>query len=157
MWSLLISNKIIIWSVRYEREGNSFLVNTWYHFLIIELLGRFWYFLLVFSTGLGMLEVLQIYCWLTLIPRFETTLIKKLLKIFAILYSFLINWSFSLRILHIYSHFTTRTCAYQGVRNVRFSENLASFVFLKHLFSDSSFHLITDELHIYFFACYKSI
>ena len=28
----------------------------------------------------------------------------------------------------------TRTCAYQGVRNVRFSENLACFVFLKHPF-----------------------
>ena len=25
-----------------------------------------------------------------------------------------------------------RTCAYQGVRNVRFSENLACFVFLEH-------------------------
>ena len=34
----------------------------------------------------------------------------------------------------------------QGVRNVRFSENLAYFVFLKHLFWDSSFCLITDEL-----------
>ena len=28
----------------------------------------------------------------------------------------------------------THTCAYQGVRNVRFSENLACFVFLKHPF-----------------------
>ena len=28
----------------------------------------------------------------------------------------------------------TRTCAYQGVRNVRFSENLMCFVFLKHPF-----------------------
>ena len=27
-----------------------------------------------------------------------------------------------------------RTCAYQGVRNVCFSENLACFVFLKHSF-----------------------
>ena len=26
----------------------------------------------------------------------------------------------------------TRMCAYQGVRNVRFSENLGCFVFLKH-------------------------
>ena len=26
----------------------------------------------------------------------------------------------------------TRTCAYQGVRNVRFSENLACFIFLEH-------------------------
>ena len=37
------------------------------------------------------------------------------------------------------------TCAYQGVRNICFSENLACFVFLKHLFSDSPFCLITDE------------
>ena len=34
-------------------------------------------------------------------------------------------------------HFLPRhahTCAYQGVRNVRLSENLACFVFLKHPF-----------------------
>ena len=29
---------------------------------------------------------------------------------------------------------SVRTCAYQGVKNVRFSEYLACFVFLKHLF-----------------------
>ena len=34
---------------------------------------------------------------------------------------------------------------YQGVRNVRFSENLMCFVFLKHPFRDSPFCLITDE------------
>ena len=39
----------------------------------------------------------------------------------------------------------TRTCAHEGVRNIRFSENLTSFVFLKHSFWDSPFHLITDE------------
>ena len=32
-----------------------------------------------------------------------------------------------------------------GVRNDRFSENLACFVFLKHLFWDSPFCLITDD------------
>ena len=37
----------------------------------------------------------------------------------------------------------TRTRAYQGVRNVRFSENLACFVFLKHPLLDSPFCLIT--------------
>ena len=41
----------------------------------------------------------------------------------------------------------TRMCVYQGVRNVRFSENLACFVFLKHMFSDSHFCLITDEYY----------
>ena len=40
----------------------------------------------------------------------------------------------------------TCTCAYQGVRNVPFSENLMCFVFLKHPFWDSPFCLITDEL-----------
>ena len=40
----------------------------------------------------------------------------------------------------------TRTFVYQGVRNVRFSENLACFVFLKRPFWDSPFCLITDEL-----------
>ena len=37
------------------------------------------------------------------------------------------------------------TCAYQGVRNVCFSDNLACFVFLKHSFWDSPFCLITDN------------
>ena len=37
-------------------------------------------------------------------------------------------------------------CAYQGVINTRFSENLACFVFLKPPFWDSPFCLITDEL-----------
>ena len=40
----------------------------------------------------------------------------------------------------------TRTCAYQGVRNVCFSENLACFVFLKHPFWNLPFCLITDEV-----------
>ena len=40
----------------------------------------------------------------------------------------------------------TCTCAYQVVKNVRFSENLTFFVFLKHLLWDSPFCLITDEL-----------
>ena len=40
-------------------------------------------------------------------------------------------------------------CAYHRVRNVcYFSENLASFVFLKHPFSDSLFCLITDEFQL---------
>ena len=39
-----------------------------------------------------------------------------------------------------------RTCPYQGVKNVRFSENLACFLFLKHRFWDSLFCLITEEL-----------
>ena len=42
------------------------------------------------------------------------------------------------------------TCAYQGVRNVRFSENLACCVFLKHPLWNSPFYLITDELNILF-------
>ena len=32
-----------------------------------------------------------------------------------------------------------------GVQNVRFSENLACFLFLKHPFLDSPFYLITDD------------
>ena len=39
----------------------------------------------------------------------------------------------------------TRTCAYQGVINIHFSESLASFVFLKHPFWDSPICLITVE------------
>ena len=38
------------------------------------------------------------------------------------------------------------TCAYQGVKNVRFSENSTCFVFLKPPFWDSLFCLITDKL-----------
>ena len=37
------------------------------------------------------------------------------------------------------------TCAYQGVRNVRFSENLTCFAFLKQPFWDSLFCLITAK------------
>ena len=40
----------------------------------------------------------------------------------------------------------TRTCVYQGVRNVCFPENLMCFVSLKHLFWNSPFCLITDDL-----------
>ena len=43
---------------------------------------------------------------------------------------------------------STDTCGYQGVRNVRFSENLACFVFLKHPFWDSPFCLITNEFTV---------
>ena len=39
----------------------------------------------------------------------------------------------------------TRMCAYQGVRNVRFSENLACFAFLKHRFWGSPFYPTTDD------------
>ena len=39
----------------------------------------------------------------------------------------------------------TRMCAYQGVRNVCFSENLTCFVFLLPPFWDSPFCFITDE------------
>ena len=42
-----------------------------------------------------------------------------------------------------------RTCAYQGGRNVRFSENLACFVFLKHSFWDSPVCLITDDTQLF--------
>ena len=37
------------------------------------------------------------------------------------------------------------SCAYQWVKNVRFSENLTCFVFFKHAFWDSPFCLITDD------------
>ena len=40
----------------------------------------------------------------------------------------------------------TRTCVYQGVRNARFSENLACFVLLKHPFWDLPFFHINDDL-----------
>ena len=43
----------------------------------------------------------------------------------------------------------TRTCTYHWVGNVRVSENLTRFVFLKHSFWDSLFYLITDQC----FAC----
>ena len=41
---------------------------------------------------------------------------------------------------------TCMYCAYQGIRNVRFSENLVCFVFLKHPFWDSPFWLIKDDI-----------
>ena len=41
-----------------------------------------------------------------------------------------------------------RTCAYQGVKNVLFSEILACFIFLKHPFPDSPFCLIMDDIYL---------
>ena len=42
----------------------------------------------------------------------------------------------------------TRTCAYQGLKNVCFSVKFTCFVFLKHPFLDSPFCLITDlQIH----------
>ena len=52
-----------------------------------------------------------------------------------------------------YSLIRRRTCTYQRVRNVRFSENLAGFIFLKHPFWDSPFCLITNVISF----CYKII
>ena len=43
---------------------------------------------------------------------------------------------------HIYWR---NTCAYEGLRNVRFLENLSCFIFLKHPFWDLPFCLITDK------------
>ena len=45
-----------------------------------------------------------------------------------------------------YPLISTRMSAYQGVINVRFSENLACFVFLKHSFWESAFYHITDDI-----------
>ena len=42
-------------------------------------------------------------------------------------------------------HINIRICAYQGVRNVRFLENLAYFVFLKYPFWNSPFCLIANN------------
>ena len=48
----------------------------------------------------------------------------------------------------------TRTWAYQGVRDVRFSENLTCFVFLKYPFLDLAFCLITNEIGNYLVITY---
>ena len=48
---------------------------------------------------------------------------------------------------------STRTFAYHWVKNVRFSENLACFVFLKHPFWDLPFCLITDDFAFIFSEC----
>ena len=56
---------------------------------------------------------------------------------------------FSKKNKHFYPLIRKRVCAYQRVRNVRFSENLACFAFLLPPFWDSPFCLITDELEMY--------
>ena len=53
---------------------------------------------------------------------------------------------FSEKRTFFYPMIRTCTCAYQGVKNVRFSENLTCFAFLKHPFWDSPFCLIIDEM-----------
>ena len=50
-----------------------------------------------------------------------------------------------------------RICAYQGVRNVHFSENLVCFGFLKHPFRDSPFCYITNDFHTHIFFTVISI
>ena len=43
------------------------------------------------------------------------------------------------------------TSAYQGIRIVLFSENLACFIFLKHPFWDLSFCPVTEDIHCHSF------
>ena len=66
-----------------------------YHFINNRNTRMFWGFcnfsLLAFSTGSEMSETLLRYCWSTSIPRFGTTLTKKVSKVFAVLHSLLIN------------------------------------------------------------------
>ena len=47
--------------------------------------------------------------------------------------------------LHTKKQTNKQKMGYKWVRNVRFSENLAYFVFLKHPFRDTPFGLIIDE------------
>ena len=44
---------------------------------------------------------------------------------------------------------STHTCAYQGLRNVCFSENLARFVFVKHPFALLSMYYIITTFFFY--------
>ena len=57
--------------------------------------------------------------------------------------------------VNIKSQYTHTYVCVSGVRNVRFSENLACFVFLKHPFWNSLFYRITDEKSetLFFFVC----
>ena len=68
---------------------------------------------------------------------------KTKLAIFSEIRTFLTPWYADVRVR---IRVRTCTCVYQGIRNVRFSENLACYVFLKHPSWDSPFCLITDEL-----------
>ena len=97
--SLLIYFEISSEVTKYVKEYSASLLTHEAVFLFIELLGRFLYFLITFSVGLEILEVLQIQCWSTLIPRFGTMFIKKLSELLVFLYSFLINGSFSFRVV----------------------------------------------------------
>ena len=51
--------------------------------------------------------------------------------------------------LWISKYIIVRTCAYQGVWNVRFSEKLMGFVFLRHPFWYSPFCLVADVIMIF--------
>ena len=53
---------------------------------------------------------------------------------------------FSEKRTFFYPLIRTGTCAYQGVKTVRFSENLTCFVFLKYPFWGSPFCLITVKM-----------
>ena len=63
-----------------------------------------------------------------------------------------------LRITNIfYPLIRTRTCVYQGVKNVCPSDNLTCFVSLKHPLWDSPFCPITDELNVSFWIILSQI
>ena len=83
----------IIYSNTCERVS-SFIFNSWYPFLIIEILGCFWRFLISFSTGSEILKTWLRFCCSISILRFCNILTKKVLKIFFTLYLFLINRPF---------------------------------------------------------------
>ena len=100
------------------------------------------------------------YCYFNLLSFSQTTPDLKLIGCSMIIFQFVGNkakgWilkrvfkkqssQISRKMNNSYPLIRTRTCAYQGVRKVRFSEYLACFVSLKYLFWDSPFFLITDE------------
>ena len=79
-----------LWNITWSNtcaKGVSFLVDRITRTVLV---------LLAFTTRSESLEILQIYDW-----SIETMLLKKLLKIFLNLYSFLVNWLFSSGVMDI--------------------------------------------------------
>ena len=108
-----------------------------------------WFNFLVNDLGVFKFDYILLQCFICSLYR-KKKIQKSYLPTYSIFFFFFFeyvtpNTLFFLPNLQCAYLCVIRTYAYQGVRNVCFSEILACFAFLKHSFWDSPFCLITDD------------
>ena len=99
-------------------------------------------------------SILKVLCFCVIVLRWKVNIYQNLILIFCISFlkkrvsyvSIFLQWKIKPKYGKEITTFFRRTCAYQGVRNVYFSEILACFAFLKQPFWDLPFCHITDAL-----------